>query len=97
MKFNGIGLLLKVELRHLFRLLCFSSQTTDDVEADDHDEDDEDTFQGYFWGNIKAIQQTPSVVVQRDQKQRKEGIKRKKKIKTKKKRLMWALPGLIGD
>jgi len=68
-----------VELRHLFSLRCFSFQTTEDVEADDHDGD---TFQGYFLGNIKAIQQTPSVVVQRDQKQREEGIKRKKyKIK----------------
>jgi len=70
-----------VELRHLFSLLCFSFQTTEDVEADDHDGD---TFQGYFLGNIKAIQQTPSVVVQRDQKQREEGIKRKKERKNKK-------------
>ncbi len=54
MKFSGVGLLLEAELRRLFRQLCFSSQTTDDAEADD-DEDDEDTFQGYFWGNIKAI------------------------------------------
>lgn len=83
MKFNEVGLLLEVELRRLFRQLCFSSKTTYDAEADD-DEDDEDTFQGYFWRNIKAIQQTPSVVVQRDQKQREEGIKRKKKIKTEK-------------
>lgn len=51
MKFSGVGLLLETELRRLFRQLCFSSQTTDDAEADD---DDEDTFQGYFWGNIKA-------------------------------------------
>ncbi len=54
MKFSGVCLLLEAELRRLFRQLCFSSQTTDDAEADD-DEDDEDTFQGYFWGNIKAI------------------------------------------
>lgn len=52
MKFSGVCLLLEAELRRLFRQLCFSSQTTDDAEADD---DDEDTFQGYFWGNIKAI------------------------------------------
>lgn len=51
MKFNEVGLLLEVELRRLFRQLCFSSKTTYDAEADD-DEDDEDTFQGYFWRNI---------------------------------------------
>lgn len=78
MKFNEVGLLLEVELRRLFRQLCFSSKTTYDAEADD-EEDDEDTFQGYFRRNIKAIQQTPSVVVQRDQKQKEEGIKRRKK------------------
>ncbi len=95
MKFSGVGLLLEAELRRLFRQLCFSSQTTDDAEADD-DEDDEDTFQGYFWGNIKAISTDTICCITKRSKAVGGRNQKKEKNKTEE-RLIWALLGLRGD
>ncbi len=95
MKFSGVGLLLEAELRRLFRQLCFSSQTTDDAEADD-DEDDEDTFQGYFWGNIKAISTDTICCITKRSKAVGGRNQKKEKIKTEE-RFIWALLGLRGD